>query len=259
MCDYMFYKMKYVIDDRTLSEAHIQRLSDFKCYLVYLYPNGLKSLYGVLNRKIRSVVNRHLRLRPKCNVCTQIKIDGIMILLRKIFGGIKMELEIYLKYKAFTRAEILRKDGRELSSDDELCYNLDFWRKNKHNLKCAIKDEMKAYHWDYILEPVVDEYVIDFPRLEFVTVGQSYDVFTNMVTCRLVLKLELWDGATLDDICIHKKRMKWNILEWLNDNNGFIRLKNSELRFLTNDEMIYGIPTTEVRYDDLDVKFKLRK
>lgn len=86
-----------------------------------------------------------------------------------------MELEIYLKYKVFTRAEILRKDGRELSSDDELCYNLDFWRKNKHNLKCAIKDEMKTYHWDYILEPVVDEYVIDFPRLEFVTVGQSYD------------------------------------------------------------------------------------
>ena len=170
-----------------------------------------------------------------------------------------MELEIYLKYKAFTRAEILRKDGRELSSDDELCYNLDFWRKNKHNLKCAIKDEMKAYHWDYILEPVVDEYVIDFPRLEFVTVGQSYDAFTNTVTCRLVLKLELWDGATFDDICIHKKRMKWNIIDWLNDNNGFIRLKNSELRFLTNDEMIYGIPTTEVRYDNLDVKYKLRK
>lgn len=170
-----------------------------------------------------------------------------------------MELEIYLKYKAFTGAEILRKDDLELSSDDELCYNLDFWRKNKHNLKCAIKDEMKSYHWDYILEPVVDEYVIDFPRLEFVTVGQSYDVFTNMVTCRLVLKLELWDGATFDDICIHKKRMKWNILEWLNDNNGFITLKNDELRYLTEDKMIYGILTSEVRYDDLDVKFKLRK
>lgn len=170
-----------------------------------------------------------------------------------------MELEIYLKYKASTGADIISQDSRELSSDDEMRYYLDFWRKNKHNLKCAIKDEMKAYHWDYILEPVVEEYVIDFPRLEFVTVGQSYDVFTNMVTCRLVLKLELWDGATFDDICIHKKRMKWNILEWLNDNNGFIRLKNSELRFLTDDEMIYGIPTTEVRYDDLDVKFKLRK
>lgn len=37
-----------------------------------------------------------------------------------------MELEIYLKYKVFTRAEILRKDDRELSSDDELYYNLDF-------------------------------------------------------------------------------------------------------------------------------------
>lgn len=170
-----------------------------------------------------------------------------------------MELEIYLKYKAFTGAEILRKDGRELSSDDELCYNLDFWRKNKHNLKCAIKDEMKSYHWDYILEPVVDEYVIYFPRLEFVTVGQSYDAFTNMVTCRLVLKLELWDGATFDDICIHKKRMKWNILEWLNDNNGFIRLKNSELRFLTDDEMVYSHLIGRVNYDYLDVKFKLRK
>ena len=38
-----------------------------------------------------------------------------------------MELEIYLKYKAFTRAEILRKDDRELSSDDKLCYDLEFW------------------------------------------------------------------------------------------------------------------------------------
>ena len=182
-----------------------------------------------------------------------------MILLRKIFGGLKMELEIYMKYKARTRVEILRKDDRELSSDDELCYNLDFWRKNEHNLKCAIKDEMKAYHWDYILEPVVDEYVIDFPRLEFVTVGQSYDAFTNTVTCRLVLKLELWDGATFDDICIHKKRMKWNIIDWLNDYNGFIRLNDGYCRFLTDDEMIYGIPITRVNFDDLDVKFKLRK
>lgn len=242
-----------------LSEAHRRHLSNFKCYLVYLYYDGLKSLYGVLNRKIRSVVNRHVRLRLKCNVCTQIKIDDIMILLRKYLEVQKMELEIYLKYKAFTRAEILRKDGRELSSDDELCYNLDFWRKNKHNLKCAIKDEMKAYHWDYILEPVVDEYVIDFPRLEFVTVGQSYDAFTNTVTCRLVLKLELWDGATFEDICIHKKRMKWNIVDWLNDNNGFIRLKNSELRFLTDDEMVYSHLIGRVNYDYLDVKYKLRK
>lgn len=170
-----------------------------------------------------------------------------------------MELEIYMKYKARTRAEILRKDDRELSSDDELCYNLEFWRENKHNLKCAIKDEMKAYHWDYILEPVVDEYVIDFPRLEFVTVGQSYDIFTNTVTCRLVLKLELCDGESEDDIFIHKKRMKWNIVEWLNDNHGFIRLKNNELRILTDDKTIIGIPTTKVNYDNLDVKFKLRK
>lgn len=170
-----------------------------------------------------------------------------------------MELEIYLKYTGRTRAEILRKDDRELSSDDELCYNLEFWRKNKHNLKCTIKDEMKAYHWDSILEPVVDEDVIDFPRLEFVTVGQSYDMFTNTVTCRLVLELELWDDATFDDICIHKKRMKWNIIDWLNDNNGFIKLKDNDYRFLTDDEMIYGIPITRVNYDNLEMKFKLRK
>ena len=66
-----------------LSEAHRRRLSNFKCHLVYLYLDCLKSLYGVLNRKIRSVVNRHLSLRLKLHVCTQIKIDGIMILLRK--------------------------------------------------------------------------------------------------------------------------------------------------------------------------------
>lgn len=170
-----------------------------------------------------------------------------------------MELEIYFRYKMETTAEIVSRDGRELSSDDELCYYLDFWRKNKENLKCVIKDEMKAYDWAYVIEPVVDEFVIDFPRLEFVTVGQSYDVFTNTVTCRLVLKLELWDGESEDDICIHKKRMKWNIVEWLNDNNGFIRLKNNELRFLTDDEMIYGYPITRVNFDDLDVQLKLRK
>ena len=88
MCNCMFHKTKYVIDDRILSEAHIQRLSDFTCDLVYLYHERLKSLYGVLNRKIRSVVNRHVRLRLKCNVCTQIKIDGIISLLR-----------IYWRYK----------------------------------------------------------------------------------------------------------------------------------------------------------------
>lgn len=85
----MFHKTKYVICTRILSEAHRRRLSNFKCYFVYLYPDGLKSLYGVLNRKIRSVVNRHLRLRVKLHVCTQIKIDDIMILLIKIFGGLK--------------------------------------------------------------------------------------------------------------------------------------------------------------------------
>lgn len=105
----------------------------------------------------------------------------------------------------------------------------------------------------------MDEYVIDFPRLEFVTVGQSDDAFTNTVTCRLVLKLELWDGATFDDICIHKKRMKWNIIDWLNDYNGFIQLKNNELRFLTKDEMVYSHLIGRVNYDYLDVKFKLRK
>ena len=170
-----------------------------------------------------------------------------------------MELEIYMKYKARTRAEILIKDDRELSSDGELCYNLDFWQKNKENLKCTLKDDMNDYNWMTIIEPTVDEDTIDFSRLEIVTVGQSYDVFTNTVTCRLVLKLELWDGATFEDICIHKKRMKWNIIDWLNDNNGFIRLKNSELRFLTEDEMVYSYLIARVNYDYLDVKYKLRK
>ena len=80
---------KYVIRARILSEAHRRRLSNFKCSLVYLYPDGLKSLYSVLNRKIRSVVRRHLCLRLKYNVCTQIEIDGIIILLRKIFWRYK--------------------------------------------------------------------------------------------------------------------------------------------------------------------------
>ena len=84
----MFYKTKYVIRVRMLSEAHRRHMSDFKYDLVYLYHGLTKSLYGVLNRKTRSVVNRHLSLRLKCNVCTQIRIDGIIILLRKIFGGI---------------------------------------------------------------------------------------------------------------------------------------------------------------------------
>lgn len=170
-----------------------------------------------------------------------------------------MELEIYLKYKASTTAHILRVDDGTLSSDDELCYYLEFWKKNNGNLKCMIKDKMTSYHWMNILEPVVDEFVLDLPRLEFITVGQSYDVFTNTVTCRLVLKLELWDDSTFDDIYIHKKRMKWNILEWLNEMNGFIGLKNNELRFLTDNEMIYGVPTTTVGFDDLDVEYKLRK
>lgn len=170
-----------------------------------------------------------------------------------------MELEIYFKYKMKITAEIMSKNGRALSSDDELCYYLDFWRKNKENLKCTFKDDMNDYNWMMIIEPTVDEDTIDFSRLEIVTVGQSYDAFTNTVTCRLVLKLELWDGATFDDICIHKKRMKWNIIDWLNDNNGFIRLKNSELRFLTDDKMVYSHLIGRVNYDYLDVKFKLRK
>ena len=53
--------------------------------------------------------------------------------------------------------------------------------------------------------------------------------------------------------------MKWNIVDWLNDNNGFIRLKNSELRFLTDDEMVYSHLIGSVNYDYLDVKYKLRK
>ena len=161
-----------------------------------------------------------------------------------------MELEIYFRYKMETTAEIVSKDGRELSSDDELCYYLDFWQKNKENLKCTLKDDMRDYNWMNIIEPTVDEDTIDFSRLEIVTVGQSYDVFTNTVTCRLVLRLELWYSAESDDVLIHKNKLKWNVLEWL---------KNNELRFLTNDEMIYGIPTTTVVFDNLDVKFKLKK
>lgn len=37
-----------------------------------------------------------------------------------------MELEIYFKYKMKTTAEIISKYGHELSSDDEICYYLDF-------------------------------------------------------------------------------------------------------------------------------------
>ena len=161
-----------------------------------------------------------------------------------------MELEIYFKYKMKTTAEIVSKDGRELSSDDELCFYLDFWRKNKTNLKCTIKDDMNDYNWMNIIEPTVDEDTIDFSRLEILTVGQSYDVFTNTVTCRLVLRFELWYNAESDDVLIHKNKLKWNILEWL---------KNDELRYLTDDKMICGIPTTTVNFDNLDVKFKLRK
>ena len=170
-----------------------------------------------------------------------------------------MELEIYFRYKMKTTAEIVSKDGRELSSDDELCYYLDFWQKNKENLKCTLKDDMRDYNWMNIIEPTVDEDTIDFSRLEIVTVGLSYDVFTNTVTCRLVLRLELWYSAESDDVLIHKNKLKWNVLEWLNGMNGFVTLRNDELRYLTEDKMIYGIPTSELRYDNLDVKFKLRK
>ena len=212
---------------------------------MYLHVRELKSLYSVLNRKIRSVDNRHLKLRLKVHVCTKFGINDIMILLRKICGGNKMELEIYFKYK--------------LSSDDELCYYLDFWQKNKTNLKCTIKDDMNDYNWMNIIEPTVDEDTIDFSQLEIVTVGQSYDVFTNTVTCRLVLRLELWYSAESDDVLIHKNKLKWNILEWLNGMNGFITLRNVELRYLTDDKMIYGIPSSKLLYDNLDVKYKLRK
>ena len=47
---------------------------------MYLHVDSLKLLYGVLNRKIRSVENRHLRLRLETHVCTKIKINDIMIL-----------------------------------------------------------------------------------------------------------------------------------------------------------------------------------
>lgn len=170
-----------------------------------------------------------------------------------------MELEIYLKYKAATTVDILRVDGGTLSSDDELCYYLDFWRKNKNNLKCTLKDDMRDYNWMNIIEPTVDEDTIDFSQLEIVTVGQSYDVFTNTVTCILVLRFELWYNAELEDVLIHKNKLKWNILEYLNGMNGFIALKNDELRYLTDDKMIYGIPSSELLYDNLDVKYKLRK
>lgn len=78
MCDVVLQKPKYVIRARMLSEAHRRRLSDFKCDLVYLYHERLKSLHGVLNRKIRSVVNRHLSLRLKLHVCTEIEIRDII-------------------------------------------------------------------------------------------------------------------------------------------------------------------------------------
>lgn len=169
-----------------------------------------------------------------------------------------MELEIYLKYEVSTTAKIISKDGSELSSDDELCYYLDFWRKNKTNLKCTLKDDVRDYNWMNIIEPTVDEDTIDFSRLEIVTVGQSYDVFTNTVTCRLVLRLELWYSANEDDICIHKKRLKWNILEWLNKSNGCIKLRDSDLRWVDDYKLIYGQPVTTVNFDDLDVKLKLK-
>lgn len=170
-----------------------------------------------------------------------------------------MELELFLKYKMSTTAKIISKDGHELSSDDELCYYLDFWRKNKTNLKCTLKDDMRDYNWMNIIEPTVDEDTIDFSKLEIVTVGQLYDVFANTVTCRLVLRFELWYNAESDDVLIHKNKLKWNILEWLNGMNGFITLRNGELRYLTDDKMIYGIPSSKLLYDNLDVKYKLRK
>ena len=84
-------------------------------------------------------------------------------------------------------------------------------------------------------------------------------MFTNTVTCRLVLRLELWYSAESDDVLIHKNKLKWNILEWLNGMNGFITLRNGELRYLTDDKMIYGIPSSKLLYDNLDAKYKLRK
>lgn len=169
-----------------------------------------------------------------------------------------MELEIYLKYKASTGADIISQDSRELSSDDELSYYLDFRRQNSSNFKCTIKDDLKEWMWMDILEPTVDESTIDFPQLEIVTVGQSYDSFTNTIFYRVVLRLELCDGATEDDVLIHKNKLKCNVLEWLNKLHRQIKLKDDKLGFVDN-KMIYCIPTTEVRYDDLDVKYKLRK
>lgn len=170
-----------------------------------------------------------------------------------------MKLEIYLKYKMSMTTEIISKDGRELSSDDELCYYLNFWQKNKTNLKCTLKDDMRDYNWMNIIEPTVDEDTIDFSQLEIVTVGQSYDVFSNTVTYRVVLRIEPWWSVEFEDVLIHKNKLKWNILEHLNGMNGFIAFKNDELRYLTDDKMIYGIPTSEVRFDNLDVKYRLRK
>ena len=50
---------------------------------MYLHVHDLKSLYDILNRKIRSVENRQLSLRWKLQVCTDIEINDIIILLRK--------------------------------------------------------------------------------------------------------------------------------------------------------------------------------
>lgn len=45
---------------------------------MYLHVDNLKSLQGVLNRKIRNVENRHLKLRLETHVCTKTTIDDII-------------------------------------------------------------------------------------------------------------------------------------------------------------------------------------
>lgn len=170
-----------------------------------------------------------------------------------------MELELNVSYKMMNTAKIVSEDGRKLSSDDKLCYYLDFWKKNSDNLCCTIENDMKSHHLAEIIEPTVDEDVIDFFRTEIIVTTQSYDESNGIVNYGVVLNLELWDGTSEDDIVIHKNRLKWNVLDWLNKENGYMKLKNEELSWLTDDNTVRGQLETIIYSDDLDVKFELRK